>query len=614
MECLRGTYLATSLKTTPSLKSYQAAQARSSLAKLLEIDHKQLTYLLYKLTPAAKYKAFQVPKKNGGHREIHSPIKELKSLQRKLAAGLEACLSEIHAKPTLANNASHGFRPMRSILTNAANHRNKRYVFNVDLKDFFPSISAKRIRGFLIKDTNFAFHEDVATAIAHVACIDDKLPQGSPSSPVISNMIAGILDFHLSALAKKHGCRYTRYADDLTFSTNLKIFPKSIAVESEPNVWAIGRPLNGLIVKAGFEANPEKTRMQYKDSRQEVTGLVVNKRVSVPKEYRYKVRSYVNSLVNSGGFFIERKTKNEDGTWKKDKEDGTHAQLHGMLGFIHSVESIFRTDLREHPYNYPGINPPDKRVATGNLAIFRRFLLFTRFYANSQPLIICEGKTDNVYISNAVHQCREHVPSLLKKEKDKEGKEAKEVLAFQLLKYARKHHKSNKIYLPNFSTISILGGGSGGGANLAGLIRAYHKELPKFRADIGASPVIFIVDNDSGAKPVKSAISDTSKIAYTGSEPFVRIFANCYIVPIPLAGAKERSIEELFSAKDTGKQVGGRTFDFTKDGDTDTTLGKASFAYEYVAKQPEIVDWTGFVPLLQNIVAAIEDYNLNGAP
>lgn len=494
---------------------------------------------------------------------------------------------------------------MRSILTNAAEHRNKRYVFNLDLKDFFPTISAKRIRGFLIKDSNFAFNADVATAIAHIACANDTLPQGGPSSPVLSNIICGILDFHLARLAKKFGCKYTRYADDITFSSNLRDFPPAIAEKEEGNTWIIGKQLAGLIAKSGFSPNLEKTRMQYKSSRQAVTGLVVNKRVSVPKEYRYAVRAYVNSLVRTGSFHTVSTSKNEQGQLEITKHDGVPAQLHGMLGFIHSVENIFRTDLKENPYNYPGHALPDKRNATGNLAIFRRFLFYTRFFSNSSPLVVCEGKTDNVYISNAAHQCKAVTPLLITKDKNN-----KDILSFQLLKYARKHRKSNKVYLPNFSTISILGGGSGGGANLGSLIRAYHKELPKFKAPAGTSPVIFVVDNDSGAKPVVSTIKDVTGIAIKGTEPFVRIFGNCYVVPIPLNGKKERSIEDLFSPTDLGSQIDGKSFDFTKDGDSDETLGKATFAYEYVAKNSKNMDWSGFHPLLLNIEAAIKDYSL----
>jgi len=590
-------------KTT--LERFQAATSRAALAKLLDIEHKILTYLLYVKKDANKYSTFSIPKKSGGTREINAPIPQVKSLQRELATKLEQCLVDIQNATGRVNSASHGFRPGKSILTNASVHRNKRYVLNLDLKDFFPTITGERIRGFLIKDKNFHFDKDVATAIAHIACLDGKLPQGSPCSPVISNLIAGILDFHLSRLAKNYGCLYTRYADDITFSTNKKDFPSAIALrdDTDEHRWKLGRQLLGLIKKSGFSVNEEKTRMQYKTSRQQVTGLVVNKKINVASEYRHLVRAYVFSLVNHGKYTIEKAAKGEDGKIKVESQEGTEAQLHGMLGFIHAVDSVFRTHAKENPHNYPGLLLDDKKP-TGNLTIYRRFLLYTRFYANSIPLIVCEGKTDGVYLSNAVHQSKTSFPSLIKK--DAKGKE---VLSFQLLKYARKHKKKNRVYLPNFSTISILGGSSGGGANLGGLIRAYHTDLKRFKAPIGKSPVIFVVDNDSGGKTVFKAIKDLLKINILGNEPFVHLFANLYVVPMPLGGFAERSVEDLFSKIDIAKGLNGKPFDFSKDNDTSTSVGKAGFAYNFVAKKAHELDWTGFHPLLANICAALDDYH-----
>ncbi|ONN64120.1 hypothetical protein BTM36_23300 [Herbaspirillum sp. VT-16-41] len=176
------------------------------MARILEIKHKDLTYLLYVKGEASNYKSFLIPKKRGGTRAIHAPIDEVRSLQRKLADTLEKCMVEIAlSNKAKANSASHGFRVGKSILTNAAVHRNRLYVLNIDLKDFFPSITGRRIRGFLIKDRDFNLHKDVATAIAHIACFDNCLPQGSPCSPVLSNLIAGVLDLHLALLAKRCG-------------------------------------------------------------------------------------------------------------------------------------------------------------------------------------------------------------------------------------------------------------------------------------------------------------------------------------------------------------------------------------------------------------------------
>jgi hypothetical protein len=102
-------------------------------------------------------------------------------------------------------------------------------VLNIDLEDFFGTVNLGRVRGFFIKERNFALKPRVATVLAQIACHDNALPQGSPCSPVISNLIGHVLDIQLSALARKTGCTYSRYADDITFSTNKQVFPPAIA-------------------------------------------------------------------------------------------------------------------------------------------------------------------------------------------------------------------------------------------------------------------------------------------------------------------------------------------------------------------------------------------------
>jgi RNA-directed DNA polymerase len=570
-----------------SLSRLKAATSRAHLASILGIKLQDLTYLLYKKPEDKKYTSFEITKKSGGKRKISAPIDSLKSLQRKTSEILQECISEIEINTKKINHASHGFRLDKSILTNASKHKNRRYVFNIDLEDFFPSITFPRIRGFLISDKNFSLNPIVATTIAQIACMESKLPQGSPCSPIISNLIAGILDVHLARLASANGCTYTRYADDITFSTNKKEFPAAIATSSGENThnWILGKQLAGLIKKSGFSVNVSKTRMQYRTSRQQVTGLVVNKKISAPQEYRHQVRAYVNSLVRRGFYLVQN---------GEQKEEGSIHKLHGMLGFIHAVESVYRTDLQRHPYNYPGV-VVDERKPTGNLAIYRRFLLYTRFYANRQPLLICEGKTDNVYISNAIHQRKAEFPLLIKKNDDE-----KYVIAFQFFKYARKHRRKSDIYLPNYSTAMILGNGSGGGPNLAGLMSAYRSELKKFTSPGGEFPVIFIVDSDSGGKPVFKAIEGITKKKPSGTESFIPVFENVYVIPISKDGKPNASIEHLFSEKDKSVEIDGMPFDFSKES-SGSTLGKASFAYDFVSKHPEKVDWSGFSMLLKSI-------------
>src|SRR5947209_1600224 len=172
------------------LAALKAAQSLHGVAALLGFKPKGLSYILYKIPAASKYTAFEIPKRSGGRRAIKAPTEKLKNLQRRLADLLQDCMQEIEEARKVEDFIAHGFKRDRSIITNARQHRKRRWVFNLDLENFFPSINFGRVRGFLIKDRNFALNDKVATVIAQIACHDDSLPQGSPCSPVISNLVA----------------------------------------------------------------------------------------------------------------------------------------------------------------------------------------------------------------------------------------------------------------------------------------------------------------------------------------------------------------------------------------------------------------------------------------
>ncbi|HBQ2641459.1 TPA: ribonuclease H, partial [Klebsiella pneumoniae] len=140
------------------------------------------------------------------------------------------------------------------------------------------------------------------------ACYQGSLPQGSPCSPVITNLICNILDVRLAMLAKKLGCAYSRYADDITFSTNKKDIPEELALNVTDGV-TLGRKLRNEIERAGFEINDSKTRLSFKPARHEVTGLTVNRFVNVDRRYSKKVRALAHRLYQTGSYTI----KNADG-------------------------------------------------------------------------------------------------------------------------------------------------------------------------------------------------------------------------------------------------------------------------------------------------------------
>ena len=228
---------------------------------------------------------------------------------------------------------AHGFKEGFSIATNAAFHRNKRYVFNLDLKDYFPSINLGRVLGFFIKDRNFSLDPRIATIIAQIACHHNQLPQGSPCSPVISNLITHILDLKLNKLARSERCSYTRYADDLTFSTNEKQFPNSIArlVSESSDKWVAGDKLTARIFRSGFRINELKTRMQHCDSRQDTTGLIVNKKINVRHEYYKQTRAMCHHLFTEGFCYTD------SGNGPQPISD---ASLEGRMSFIYQIRRL----------------------------------------------------------------------------------------------------------------------------------------------------------------------------------------------------------------------------------------------------------------------------------
>src|SRR5437016_3294230 len=140
------------------LAGLKAATSLSDVARLLDFKPKAVAYILYKEPAATKYKSFQIPKRNGGQRTIKAPIESLKLLQRRLSDLLQDCVDEIDAAKSRHDLTAHGFKRNRSIITNARRHRRRRWVFNLDLEDFFPSINFGRVRGFLIKNKDFALH------------------------------------------------------------------------------------------------------------------------------------------------------------------------------------------------------------------------------------------------------------------------------------------------------------------------------------------------------------------------------------------------------------------------------------------------------------------------
>ncbi len=218
------------------------------------------------------YHSFERPKKSGkGMRIISAPSEALKELQRKIKRDILDLL-ETHS-------SCMGYKKGFSIVDNAAPHVGQRFVLNLDIKDFFQSISSARVAGYFC---SLGYSEEVSVLLSRICCYKNALPQGAPTSPSLANLICSKLDRRLCGVARKNGLVYTRYCDDITISGGAFVKP------------GLQHFIQGIIAEEGFEVNKDKTRLLSRRSCQTVTGLVVNEKVSIPRKRRRLIRAILH--------------------------------------------------------------------------------------------------------------------------------------------------------------------------------------------------------------------------------------------------------------------------------------------------------------------------------
>ncbi|MBU2985883.1 retron Ec67 family RNA-directed DNA polymerase/endonuclease [Saccharophagus degradans] len=561
------------------------------VAFVLGYKPSRLAYILYKMPNSTKYREFEIDKKLGGKRKIFAPCPELKTLQQRLSKLLQNCIAVINKEKGIQKSISHGFKRDCSIFTNAEQHRNKRFVLNIDLEDFFGTINFGRVRGFFIKNKNFEIDENAATVLAQIACFNNSLPQGSPSSPVITNLISHTMDIRLAALAKQLKCTYSRYADDITFSTNEKNFPIELAepTNAEGTEWKVGKKLERKIQKLGFSVNHKKTRLQFSQSRQDVTGLVVNKKVNIKSEYHRSARAMAHSLFKTGKFHIKENKQDANGNIVETKREGKITELGGYLNFIDMADKY----RKRHVDDYK-----ERRILSSREEIYRDFLFFRYFYQPSRPIILCEGKTDYIYLKCAIKSQFSKYPNLCQKNKQDE-----KILKVDFFKYTEV--KSRLFSL------------SGGASTLSTFIGNYTKFCETYSVEISKNPVIIVVDNDMGVNKVFSS-AKTKKYGKSkgsnidGSLPFYHLGENLYLTAIPKKLGKDTAIEDYFKPTVLSTKYNGKTFNYknkTKNVNPKTEYSKAVFAEHVIEKNRDKIDFSDFTPILDNICAAINDYS-----
>jgi retron-type reverse transcriptase len=275
-------------------------ESAAKLADAMGVSINELRFLSFARTTAtiSHYQTFLIAKKSGGTRKISAPMPRLKRLQYWI---LDNILNKIGL-----HDAAHGFVPKRSIVTNAQPHVGAGFIANMDLKDFFPTITYKRIKGLFCK---LGYSEQVATILALLCSepdvdqveLDDQrffvarserhLPQGAPTSPAISNLICRNLDTRLTRLASNLELAYTRYADDLTFSGS-----RERAAQLKKLLWRTER----VIEEEGFSVHPAKTRVMPVGRQQQVTGIVVNEKLSIDRKTLKRFRALLFQIEKDG--------------------------------------------------------------------------------------------------------------------------------------------------------------------------------------------------------------------------------------------------------------------------------------------------------------------------
>lgn len=270
-------------------------QSADDVAQYLGVPLGKLLWTLYRAPDDVRYRHFEIPKRSGGMRNIHAPIGLVRDLQDRLHVDLKQLYR--------AHPNAHGFIDGRSVASNAAVHAASRWVLNIDLEDFFPTINFGRIRGLLMRPP-FELGLAAAAVCAQIVTHRNGLPQGAPTSPVLSNFIAATLDRRLLRLARDHKLNYSRYADDITFSTDLPQFPPSIAVHEQIEGGgfrvAAGDALEQTIRACGFSINDKKVRIQGRGVHQSVTGLCVNARVNIERRRIRRIRAMLHAWQKFG--------------------------------------------------------------------------------------------------------------------------------------------------------------------------------------------------------------------------------------------------------------------------------------------------------------------------
>lgn len=561
------------------------------LALYIDIDETFLFNVLFCIPEEKLYTEFYIEKKDKTPRIIHAPCYELKKVQNALLSKLTDDL-----KSSKNAGIQHAFTKGRNICTNAKWHKNKRTIICIDIKDFFPSINFGRILGYLEKDNAFQLKKPVSVFVANLICFNNELPQGAPTSPLFSNLICRILDYRLLNVAKKYRMSCTRYADDITFSTNVNY--------SQDEISLIIEKIYNEILRAGFTPNIKKTRIKHPNQRQTVTGICVNKRINVTRDYYKYTRSMAYSLYRNGKFTINGKR-------------GTRNQLEGRFQHIYSVDNHMCFAESENK-NYKDSIIKDVENWNSHVVDYATFLTYKNLWKNDRIMIFCEGKTDPVYLKAALKSLATKYP--------------------QLVSFLGNKYKYNiQFFNPQSKLNDVIGFCGEGGSRLTNLLYFYnltgnkdnHSKrcsiLPwlKKSCPVYETPVIILVDNefkkDSPLKHIYNAskkfVSDKEYANLSDDElkkkldirPYFNVVDNLYVLTYKRKNGNDIEIEDLLDTYYINQKLSPLKFDRSGKELISNGFYNKRYLSNFVSRHYQNMDFSQFEDFFDSLINLYKD-------
>lgn len=344
-----------------------------------------------------KYRLFSIEKRSGEERKIAHPREDLKAAQSIVKNELE--------KLYTAPECVHGFHRNRSIKTGASVHVGATHILKIDIKDFFNTITSPRVRGLLKKVIPGA-SEDFYRLLTDIICHEQALPQGSPCSPIISNMILYRMDREIQSECFKYKLIYTRYADDITISTKLRSFPIKFAyntIEAGKRIVKLGPILDIIFESNFFEVKDNKTKLVSHHGKMIVTGLLVNKKLNLDRKNARSLRTIIHNIESSENHDVGMKKFYEKHFRKSFAKitpaDIVHAKkyIRGRLYYLRHVKGDY--------------DPTYRRLASRYKALDSKFNFDHRKVDLSHIKVIVrtEGTTDIEHLKLALRNLK-HIP------------------------------------------------------------------------------------------------------------------------------------------------------------------------------------------------------------